>query len=262
MPPKTVPHRSGYKWETHFPRKGSILLKPVHGAGPRCKVDYNPQDDGPWTMVQIMRVDDEIEHFTCAMPRYYAIPLILINKRLSFFEAQCAPDGTPLPRGDGSHGLDLRELKEYTYLWRLRSSFLQALFDMNHGWQLEEAWHCDRIHGYVHRTYKRYGHDMAQRRTYWKDEVDAGCTPYTTPDIAEMGMLFTFPLNCRRRLAPSRPTYVFLTADWRAFLTEEMSSTARLNAFLWNCVGQGYARLVREDPPFVSWQAWCRGGPS
>ena len=214
MPSKKVPHRSGYKWETQFPRKGSILLKPVHGAGPRCRVDYSPQDDGPWTMVQIMRVDDEIEHFTCAMPRYYSIPLILINKRLAFFEAQCAPDGTPLPRGDGSHGLDLRELKEYTYLWRLRSTFLQALFDMNHERRLEETWHCDRIHGYVHRTYKRYGHDMVQRHTYWKDEVEAGRIPYATPDVAEMGTFVPAPTVAVAPifLTPSGPADVFFTA--------------------------------------------------
>lgn len=244
MPPKRVPYRSGYKFETQFPRrtsrglrKGTLLLKPLHGAGPRCRVDYSPQDDGPWTMVQIMRIDDnEIEHFTCAMPRYYAVPLILLNKHLSFFEAQCAPDGTPLPRGDGSHGLNLRELKEYTYFWRLRSGFLQALFDMNHEQQLDEAWQCDRIHGYVHRTYKRYGHDMSQRHAYWSDELEAGRTPYATPDIAEM--------------------------DWGAFLAEEMSTSTRLNAFLWNRVSQGYARLVQDGPPYASWQEWRRGGPS
>lgn len=243
MPPTRVPYRGGYKCETQFPRKrtpflkkGSLLLKPLHGAGPRCRVDYSPEDDGPWTMVQIMRIDGEIEHFTCAMPRYYAVPLILLNKRLSYFEAQCAPDGTPLPRGDGSHGLSLRELKEYTYLWRLRTSFLQSLFDMNHEQQLDETWQCDRIHGYVHRTYKRYGHDMIQRHTYWKDELEAGRTPYATPGVAEM--------------------------DWGAFLAEEMNTSTRLNAFLWNRVSQGYARLVQDGPPYASWRAWRRGGPS
>jgi hypothetical protein len=211
MPPERVPHRSGFKREVQFPRKTTRyfkqetpLLKPLHGAGPRCRVDYNPEDDGPWTMVQIMRIDDnEIEHFTCAMPRYYAVPLILLNKRLSYFEAQCAPDGTPLPRGDGSHGLNLRELREYTYLWRLRTSFLQALFDMNHEKELDEAWQCDRIHGYVHRTYKRYGHDKIQRHAYWKDEVEAGRTPYTTPVLAEMGTL-------------SRCAVVVVVPVWRA----------------------------------------------
>jgi hypothetical protein len=191
MPPKrVVRYRDGYKFETHFPKKGSPLLKPLHGAGPRCRVDYNPDDDGPWTMVQIMRIDDpEIEYYSCAMPRYYAVPLILLNKRLAFFEAQCAPDGTPLPLGDGSPGLNKREFKEYTYLWRLRTRFLQSVFDLNHERQLDEAWQCERIHGYVHRTYKRYEHDMRHRHAYWRDEVKAGRKPYTTPDIADMGTL-------------------------------------------------------------------------
>jgi len=36
-----------------------------------------------------MRIDsDEVENYACAMPRYYAIPLILINKQLAFYEAQ------------------------------------------------------------------------------------------------------------------------------------------------------------------------------
>ena len=41
-----------------------------------------------------------------------------------------------------------------------------------------------------------------------------------------------------------------------------MTTTARPNAFLWNRISQGYARLVRESPPYASWQAWRRGGPS
>ncbi|KAH9064614.1 hypothetical protein EDB87DRAFT_1525963, partial [Lactarius vividus] len=124
------------------------------------------------------------------IPRYYAVPLILINKRLAFFEAQSAPDGTPLPLEGGSCGttkFTQRELKEYTYLWRLRCRFLQAVFDMNHEQQLDETWRCDTIHGYVHRTYRRYGHDAYQRHTYWKDEIEAGRMPYSTPDLADMG---------------------------------------------------------------------------
>jgi len=46
-------------------------------------------DDGSQTTLQIMRIDsDEVENYACAMPRYYAIPLILINKQLAFYEAQ------------------------------------------------------------------------------------------------------------------------------------------------------------------------------
>lgn len=196
MPPKkVVPYRDGFKFETHYPKKGSQLLKPIHGAGPRCRVDYNPEDDGPWTMLQIMRIDDdpEVECFTCAMPSVYAVPLILLNKRLASFEAQCAPDGTPLPLGDGSPGLNREEFKEYTYLWRLRTRFLQAIYDMNHERQLDEAWQCDCIHGYVHRTYKRYKHDLPHRRAYWQNEIKAGRTPYTTPNITDMGARSLLP---------------------------------------------------------------------
>lgn len=244
MPSKNVvPYREGYKSETRFPKKGVSLLTPLHGAAPRCRVDYNPRhNDGPWTTVQIMHIDDDdkIEHFTCAMPRYYAVPLILINKRLSYYEAQCSPDGTPLPPapGNGSAGPTGRkqELKEYTYLWRLRSRFLQAVFDMNHERQLDEAWRCDKIHGYVHRAYKRYGHDAPQRHVYWKDEIEAGRMPYATPDIADM--------------------------DWGAYVAEEMTASTRLNGFLWNRISQGYGCLVRDKPPLASWQAWRRGGTS
>src|SRR6266702_291085 len=261
---KVVPYRGGYKMETRFPKKG-ILLTPLHVAGPRCRADYSPHDDGPWTMLQIMRIDDDqVEQYTCAMPRYYAVPLVLINKRLAFFEAQCAPDGTPFPRGDGSLGLSQRELKEYTYLWRLRCRFLQDVFDMNHERRLDEAWRCDRIHGYVHRTYKRYGHDAYQRHAYWRDEIEAGRMPYATPDIADMGtcpppsVAVTPPPPRRRRrgLTFSSP------ADWEAFLAEEMTTSIRLNAFLWNRISQGYSRLVRDDPPLARWQAWRRGGTS
>jgi hypothetical protein len=162
---------------------------PVHGASPRCRVDYSAQDDGPWTVVQIMQIneDSSIEHYTCAMPQYYAVPLILLNKRLAYFEAHCTPDGTPLPLGDGSYKLKLQELKEYTFLWRVRCRFLQAVFDMNHERQLDEAWRCDRFHGYVHRTYKRYQHDAYGRHAYWRHEIDAGHIPYAKPDIADMG---------------------------------------------------------------------------
>jgi len=188
-PKKGVPHRIGFTNEPRFPKNRRNLLKPVHGATPRCRVDYSPEDDGPWTAIQIMRIDEDgsIEHYMCAMPRYYAIPLILLNKRLAYAEAQCTPDGTPLSLGDGSQGLKLRDLKEFTYLWRVRCRFLQGVFDMNHEQQLDEAWRWDRIHGYMHRTYKRYGHDISQRYAYWKDEIEAGRMPYSKPDIADMG---------------------------------------------------------------------------
>jgi hypothetical protein len=154
-------------------------------------------------MLQIMRVaeDNEVEEFTCAMPRYYAVPLILMNKRLAFFEASCRPDGTPLlppppttkrGEGGGGGGLKDRDLREYAYLWQLRTRFLQAVFDMNHERRLDELWRHTGIHGFVHRMYGRYGHEETQRILYWRDEIKARRVPYTTPDIADMGMCAFF----------------------------------------------------------------------
>ena len=195
------PYRKGYKVELQYPRRTTFL--PTHGPGPRCRVDFNPGDDGPWSMLQIMRVDEdnEVEEFTCAMPRYYAVPLILMNKRLAFFEASCRPDGTPLlppppttkkggNGGDG--GLKERDLREYAYLWQLRTRFLQAVFDMNHERRLDERWRHPGIHGFVHRLYGGYGHEETQRILYWRDEIKAHRVPYTTPDIADMGMCAFF----------------------------------------------------------------------
>lgn len=34
---------------------------------------------------------------------------------------------------------------------------------------------------------------------------------------------------------------------------------ARINAFLWNRVSQGYSRVVTDDPPREGWRAWRRG---
>jgi len=110
-----------------------------------------------------------------------------MNKRLAYFEAQCSPNGKPIKLADGSVGIRQSQMKEYTYLWKTRCRFLEAIYDMNHDRRLNENWQCEKVHGYVHRTYKRYGHDLAQRRAYWRDEIDAGRIPYDTPGIAEMG---------------------------------------------------------------------------
>jgi hypothetical protein len=186
---KKVPYRKSYKKEMPYPTRGSMLL-PNHGCGPRCQVDYNPKDDGPWTTLQIMRIldGDQVEPHTCAMPRYYAIPLILINKHLAFYEAQCHADGTPLvPSSSGS--IRQRELREYNYLWRLRYRFLKEIFDMNHEPRLNERWRYVGIHGYLYRMYNRFGHDVHQRYAYWREEIKERRVPYTTPDVADMGEL-------------------------------------------------------------------------
>jgi hypothetical protein len=48
--------------------------------------------------------------------------------------------------------------------------------------------------------------------------------------------------------------------DWKAYLFDDMKTSTRINAFLWNRVTQGYSRVVKDDPPFESWRAW-RAGP-
>lgn len=186
MPPRTTPpYRLRYKSEPNYPAKGDVF-RPTHGSGPRCKVYYDPNVDGPWATLKIMRISDDVEHYECLMPRYYAIPLILINKHLAFYEAQCHPDGTTLP-SSSSCRIKQHELREYTYLWRLRCRFLQAVFDMNHDRILRERWEYEGIHGFLHRMYRRFGHDISQRGVYWRGEIKEGRVPYTVPDIAEMG---------------------------------------------------------------------------
>jgi hypothetical protein len=133
--------------------------------------------------------DGQVEHYTCAMPRYYAIPLILINKHLAFYEAQCHPDGSPL-KPSSSGNIRRRELYEYNYLWRLRCRFLQEVFNMNHESRLNEKWRCVRIHGFLYRMYNRFGHDVHQRCTYWRMEIKERRVPYTTPpDVKDMSEL-------------------------------------------------------------------------
>ncbi|KAI0301260.1 hypothetical protein BC826DRAFT_988386 [Russula brevipes] len=264
MPMKKHPHphpyRTGYRSELEYPKKGSSVL-PSHGSGPRCRVDYNPNDEGPWAMLHIMRIENfdmavEPEQFTCVMPRYYAIPLMLVNKRLAFAEAQCRPDGTalapPAPDSEDSSeeedsstggkrkksvGALAHELCEYTYLWRLRARFLQAVFEMNYVRVLDEQWRHVGLHGFLHRMYGRYGHDRLQRLAYWRDQIQEGRTPYSKPDIAEM--------------------------DWAAYLREETAETStrtRIDGFLWGHMSQGYSRVVQDKPPHESWRAWRKGG--
>jgi hypothetical protein len=186
MSPRKAPYRLRYKFELKYPSKEGVLV-PSHGSGPRCDVSYNPDDDGPWTTVQIMRIDnDDVENYMCLMPRYYAIPLILINKQLAFYEAQCRPDGTPLPPSS-SCKIKQRELREYSYLWALRCRFLQAVFEMNHNRVVDERFRYDGFHGFLHRMYRRFGHDTYQRVAYWREEIKKGRVPYSVPDIADMG---------------------------------------------------------------------------
>ncbi|KAH9952747.1 hypothetical protein BGW80DRAFT_1259884 [Lactifluus volemus] len=103
-----------------YPTSRSLLV-PEHGRSPRCSVDINVGDDSPVTQLRILTIEDgnEEEH-RCNMPRCYAIPLILINKRLAFYEAQCHPNGVPLHLANGSPTIRTKERMDYTYLWHLR----------------------------------------------------------------------------------------------------------------------------------------------
>ena len=38
-----------------------------------------------------------------------------------------------------------------------------------------------------------------------------------------------------------------------------MTTSTRINAFLWNRVSQGYSRVVKDKPAFESWRAWRAG---
>lgn len=237
MPKVAQPHRTGYKFEIAYYTKVSSV-PPSHGCGPRCRVDYNPNDDGPWTTLHIMDVrHDKVEDYTCAMPRYYAIPLILINKTLAYVEAQCRPDGTPLT-GPKGQKVRLRDLRDYSYLWRLRQSFLKAIFEMNHDSRLNAQWRFERVHGFLYRLYRRFGHDPAQRLLYHKEEIVQGRKPYTEPDIAEMGEFlpvpaillplplphFPFPLFLSiTQYHDTRVLFVFMSADGDGAISSNIS---------------------------------------
>ncbi|KAI0267411.1 hypothetical protein BC834DRAFT_76935 [Gloeopeniophorella convolvens] len=185
------PHRKGFKSEIAFPTKQAAQEIPVRGTGPRCRVEYGLVD-GPWSMLKIMHVEredgEDTEEFICAMPRCYAAPLTLLNKRLAYFDAQRRPDGVSLTRArDERPSLRQVDRLEFTYLWSVRQHFLQAVLDMNHSAALDEQWRCPELHGFVYRTYHHFGHTTAQRERYWRAELDAGRAPYATPDIDKMG---------------------------------------------------------------------------
>lgn len=38
-----------------------------------------------------------------------------------------------------------------------------------------------------------------------------------------------------------------------------MSTSTRINAFLWNRMSQGYSRVVKDAPPFEGWRRWHAG---
>lgn len=47
--------------------------------------------------------------------------------------------------------------------------------------------------------------------------------------------------------------------DWEAYLQEDMTTSTRINAFLWNRISQGYSRVMKDEPPTDGWRAWRAG---
>lgn len=179
----------GYKDWMRFPKTPNM---PERGDGPRCKVLLD--SNGPWTRVLIMSVHEsvdghvETEEYICLMPRCYAIPLMMINKAVAFYESLRQPNGFAIdfPAKEKDLRLTWRNMREYTYIWRLRHAFLDAIYAANHEEVLDENWRWKKIHGYLYREYSRYGHTRSQRRLYRDDEKAKGRTPYTVPDVSEM----------------------------------------------------------------------------
>jgi hypothetical protein len=191
MPKKnrSQPHKAGYKGERSYPTE-RVQFSPEHGIGPRCRVLYEPNRGGTFAVLSILNVDgDNEETIPAIIPRYYAIPLILINKYLAFIEAHFDPEGRPL----NHFCLKLQDTREYAYLWRLREVFLQEIVyfntsrDFRSSGLLDPNWQFDKIHGFLHRMYKRFRHDNRGRYLYWRQECSENRVPYTTPDIKDMG---------------------------------------------------------------------------
>ncbi|KAI0273886.1 hypothetical protein BGY98DRAFT_108712 [Russula aff. rugulosa BPL654] len=65
--------------------------------------------------------------------------------------------------------------------------FPPGRFEMNHNRVVDERFRYDGIHGFLHRMYRRFGHDTYQRVAYWREEIKKGRVPYSVPDIADMG---------------------------------------------------------------------------
>ncbi|THH19408.1 hypothetical protein EW146_g1741 [Bondarzewia mesenterica] len=209
---------------------------PERGDGPRCKVFYE-DIEGPWTRILIMSVDDnqvppETEEHPCLMPRCYAIPLILMNKMIAFWESLRHPNGFIIKRSPEERipQLTWSHMRGYTYLWRLRSDFLNAVYDANHEDVLPDNWRWPKIHGFLYREYQSFGHEAEQRALYARAEVEEGRIPYTTPDICDM--------------------------NWNAFLERDRQQR-KWRSFMWRHISQGYDPNKEEN--LNRFDAWRRG---
>jgi hypothetical protein len=116
--PRKPPYRPGYKSEIAYPNKGErffprmdvapvarlIMVRTMTDPGPHCE-----------SYVSMRMTLPKTTHAQCLATTVleYRIPLILINKQLAFYEAQCHPDDTPLPPSS-SCGIKQREMREYT----------------------------------------------------------------------------------------------------------------------------------------------------
>lgn len=134
------------------------------------------------------------DYIECLMPKVYAIPLMLINKQLAFFESLRTETGAVRKMPPEKSNLQLRkaQLLEYTYLWRLRTEFLQAIYDAEYdaeaGHQdLGPQWRWPPIHGYLVREYRGWGHNLAQREAYWREARQSDRVPYEDERIEDLG---------------------------------------------------------------------------
>lgn len=186
----------GFAGEIGYPTRQCL---PARGDGPRCEVVWE-HGDGPWAMVIILYVEytdkgpPKTEYIDCLMPRCYAIPLMLINKQLAFFESLRTENGDvrEMPKETAILQLKKRQLLEYTYLWRLRTEFLQAIYDAEYDAEagiqdLGPHWRWPPIHGYLVREYHGWGHNSVQRESYWKDARRSGRVPYEDTKVEDLG---------------------------------------------------------------------------
>lgn len=195
MPIICIYNGPGFASELAYPTKISL---PSRGDGPRCEVVWET-GDGPWAMVVILCIDTAedpptTEYIECLMPKVYAIPLMMVNKQLAFFESLRTETGAvrELPPERSKLKLGKVQLLEYTYLWRLRTEFLQAIYDAEYDAEagnqdLGPDWRWPPIHGYLVREHRGWGHNLAQREGYWKDARNSNRIPYEDEIIEDLG---------------------------------------------------------------------------
>lgn len=193
---------TGFARELAYPTHAQL---PSRGDGPRCEVIWE-DGDGPWAIVIILVVkfhkkdQPETHRIDCLMPSCYAVPLMMINKQIAFFESLRTEDGNVRKMPHDKRLLQLRQvhLLEYTYLWKLRTKFLQAIYNAEYDaeaalQQVESDWRWKPIHGYLVREYEGWGHNVGQRAAYWAATLEAGETPYKNRKIEDFGQSYIDP---------------------------------------------------------------------